>query len=437
MNDVILHAFNWRYSRIIEQIDNISNAGFGAILIPPILYSDPDSGYWWQRYQPKDYRILLSQLGTKRELEQIISNAHNKDIRVYADIVINHMANENRDDRYNFPGEKELANYQEKQQYFEGNKLYGNLSDGLFSPDDFNAPDGIDDWTNRDDVVYGELGGLPDLNSNDWVLGQQKILFQKLCDMKFDGFRIDAIKHITEKKIDNIADEYFIKDKYIFGEVLTTNDKEEDVFMDPFLEETHIAAYDFPLFSTIREAFSMGGNLKTLIDPGAYGNAIPWYRSLTFTINHDLPYNDTFRTLMLSSHDEHLANAYILGRDGGVPLIFSDNNESQYECDKDRWRDSHLRYDIIQMIKFHNAVHGQPMVMLYENNDCLIFRRGSKGIVAINKSNYWHNANIWTWGLNNPSKYKCQIHQHEMWLDGSSIFNLAVPPRTAQMWLSE
>ena len=31
-----------------------------------------------------------------------------------------------------------------------------------------------------------------------------------------------------------------------------------------------------------------------------------------------------------SEHDE-------LGRDGGVPLIYSDNNESHYSEDKDRW----------------------------------------------------------------------------------------------------
>lgn len=436
MKDVILHTFNWKYSKIIEHINNIADAGFGAILIPPILYSDPNSEYWWQRYQPKDYRILLSQLGTKKELETIISNAHNKNLKIYADIVINHMANEARDDRYNFPGEKELANYKKKRQYFNDNMLYGDLSKGIFSPYDFNTPDGIDNWNDREDVVYGELGGLPDLNSNDWVLEQQRILFQKLCEMEFDGFRIDAIKHITEKKIDNIADADFTKNKFIFGEVLTTNEKEEDVFMAPFLEETHITAYDFPLFTTLRDAFSLGGNLKTLIDPQAYGNALPWYRSLTFTINHDLPYNDTFRTLMLSGHDEHLANAYILGRDGGVPLIFSDNNESSYECDKNRWKDSHLRYDIIQMINFHNSVHGLPMIMLYENENCIIFRRGAKGIVAINKSDSWHNVNIWTWGMENPAKYRCQIHQHEMTLNGSSYFNLAVPPRAAQMWLS-
>lgn len=436
MKDVILHTFNWKYSNIIDNIDQISESGFGAVLIPPILYSDENQSIWWQRYQPKDYRVLLSYLGTKDELSKIISLSHDKGLKVYADIILNHMADEVRPDRYSFPGKLTLEQYKKNNKY-EKNKLYGDLKDGLFSPWDFNPPITISNWLDRNHVIHGELGKLPDLKYNDWILKQQRILIEELCNFGFDGFRIDAIKHITEKKIDNIADQDFIKNKFVFGEVLTTNDKEEDIFIDPFLYETHIAAYDFPLYTTIRDAFRMGGDLKTLIDPEAYGNALPWYRSVTFSINHDLPYNDTFRTLMLDSHDEHLANAYILGKDSGVPLIFSDNNESGYGCDKDRWKDSHLRYDIKKMIGFHNAVHGEPMVMLHEDSNCLVFRRGSKGIVAINKGGQWHNANIWSWGIKNPSTFKCQLHNHEMHLDGSSYFNLAIPPRTAQMWLTD
>ncbi len=57
--------------------------------------------------------MLLSHLGGKKELEELIKQCHNSEpkIKVYADIVINHMANENRGDRLNCPGEAEVANY--------------------------------------------------------------------------------------------------------------------------------------------------------------------------------------------------------------------------------------------------------------------------------------------------------------------------------------
>ncbi|MEL6816420.1 MAG: alpha-amylase family glycosyl hydrolase, partial [Cyanobacteria bacterium J06598_3] len=98
MRDVILHAFNWRYTDIINNLGTIRSAGYGAILIPPPLYSDPNGDQWWQRYQPKDYRVLLSHLGGKRDLEQLIAACHagTPKLRVYADLVVNHMANEDR-----------------------------------------------------------------------------------------------------------------------------------------------------------------------------------------------------------------------------------------------------------------------------------------------------------------------------------------------------
>ncbi|MEO0376900.1 MAG: alpha amylase C-terminal domain-containing protein, partial [Cyanobacteria bacterium P01_A01_bin.17] len=134
--------------------------------------------------------------------------------------------------------------------------------------------------------------------------------------------------------------------------------------------------------------------------------------------------------------DEHLAHAYILGRDGGVPLIYSDHNESHYEQDRDRWLDLYKRPDITAMIEFHNAVQGQPMAILYENDVLLVFRRGEQGIVAINKSgsNQWADFN--TWGLNNPGQYRDLIHQYEMTVSGDR-FSLLIPPRTAQMWLAK
>jgi len=208
MRDVIFHAFNWHYQEIIARLEEIRDAGYGAILIPPPLYSDPNGDRWWQRYQPKDYRILLSHLGGKKELLELIKKCHSTEpkIRVYADIVINHMANEAREDRLNFPGEAELKKYRDQPTLFEENRLYGDISEGSFSPWDFNQGGDIGDWSNRDHVQFNSLSGLPDLKDSDWVLSQQKEMLSALAEMGFDGFRIDAIKHMTERMIDNFAD---------------------------------------------------------------------------------------------------------------------------------------------------------------------------------------------------------------------------------------
>ena len=157
---------------------------------------------------------------------------------------------------------------------------------------------------------------------------------------------------------------------------------------------------------------------------------------MTFVITHDIPHNDGFRYGIMDPKDEHLAYAYVLGRDGGVPLIYSDHNESHYEVDRDRWLDIYKRPDITAMIQFHNAVQGEEMAMLYESDMLLIFRRGDRGIVAINKGGSHQSVEFSTWGLKNPGTYKDLIHGYEMALAGNR-FSLFMPPRTAQMWLSK
>ena len=137
MHDIILHAFDWEYKQLADNADQIAEIGYGAVLIAPPLYSDPNGSEWWQRYQPKDYRVIRSYLGGKADLSAAIKALHDKGVMVYADIVFNHMANESsreerKNDSLNFPGTVELLKYREQQQ-FEEDRLYGNLDTGLFS----------------------------------------------------------------------------------------------------------------------------------------------------------------------------------------------------------------------------------------------------------------------------------------------------------------
>ena len=145
MNDVILHAFDWRYDDIANNAEKIAGLGYGAVLVPPPLYSrDDESGKeWWYRYQPRDYRIVRSFLGNKASLERAIAALHCNGVRIYADIVFNHMANENRPDRGNFPGDDQLKRYKLQHTEYEKDRLYGSLNEGLFSQWDFNTDGNI------------------------------------------------------------------------------------------------------------------------------------------------------------------------------------------------------------------------------------------------------------------------------------------------------
>jgi len=437
MKDVILHAFDWYYVDIAKNAGKIAEIGYGAVLIPPPLYSRNDElgKEWWQRYQPKDYRILRSSLGNKAGLEKAIAALHDNDVRIYADIVFNHMANENRHDRTNFPGDAELQRYKLEREDFKKDLLYGNLEDGLFSSVDFNTDGNIQNWMDSHEATEHSLFGLPDLDLNQWVIEQQRICLQALNAMRIDGYRVDAIKHLPEYHIRSVFETADMIGKYMFGEALTTNDQEEGTFLWPIFDRSSIAFYDFPLHETLRRVFSPGGSMRELVDPAAFRQALPWQRAVTFSISHDMPNNDGFRGVMLQTQDEYLANVYLMGRDGGVPLVYSDNNQStrNYPQDHNRWANSWMREDITAMIRFHNAVHGMPQRSLFEDDNFIVFARGDSGIIAINKSNQWQHPAIWTWGLHQGA-YHCQIHGYEMHLNGD-YFTFAIPPREAHMWL--
>lgn len=412
MRNVTLHAFNWRYSDILESLDSIRDAGYRAILIPPPLYSDPNEAQWWQRYRPKDYRVLLSYLGGKPELEQLIAACHDgtSSLKIYADLVLTRMAHEERCDRFDFPGTVKLEHYQNQAAWYKDNQLYGDLSTKLFS------------WFNIDPPknARSHSGTDPDqtltLKDSNWVLQQQRTMVKSLIDMGFDGFRLDNAQQLTERMVANLADIPTVW----FGDGPVSD------------SAAWMMAYDDTLLQTMRTAFGFGGSLQTLVHPLSEDHE----PAVTFVVNHKIPHGADHRPWLFERQDEHLAHAYLLGREGGMPLIYSDHNESTYKEDCDRWLNLYKRPDITAMIAFHNAVQGQPMEILFATDVLLIFRRGAKGIVALNKSgsNQW--ADFSTSGLDNPGEYKDLIHQYEMSLSGET-FSLFVPPRTAQMWLAK
>ncbi len=86
--------------------------------------------------------------------------------------------------------------------------------------------------------------------------------------------------------------------------------------------------------------------------------------------------------------NEWLAYAYILGRDGGVPLIYTDLDTSgiKGEDGQPRWRNAWKNPKMVKMIAFHNLTHGEPMSILEATDDRLVIQRGEKGILILNKS---------------------------------------------------
>ncbi len=439
--DVILHAFNWRYATVEARAAEIHNLGYRAVLVAPPLKSE--GGAWWARYQPQDYRVIEHPLGNREDFARMSNALRARGIRVYADIVLNHMANEaaQRPD-LNYPGQGVLNQYAGNSTYFGRQRLYGDLRYNFLSLWDFGPAHCIHDYNDVWQVQNWRLcsgagdAGLPDLLANDYVVEQQRVYLDALKRLGVTGFRIDAAKHMPLSHINRVLSADIKSGVHVFGEVITNGgvgDSEYHLFLQPYLNGTDHGAYDFPLFSAIRSAFAFGGSMSTLVDPGAVGLAVPGARAITFTVTHDIPNNGIFRYLLLDAGDETLAYAYVLGRDGGSPLLYSDHNESG----DNRWVHAYRRADLAAMIRFHNDNHGNDMQVLAHGSCHLIFRRGNRGIVGVNKCGHTVHATV---DMNNSvlwwhTPYRDVLDAGSVVSIGSAAYTFSLPPRRARMWL--
>lgn len=439
--DAVLHAFNWTYADVQAHAADIQSAGYKAVLVAPAYRSEGSA--WWARYQPQDYRLIHNPLGDTTSFRNMVTALRAKGIDVYADVVLNHMANESaqRSD-LNYPGSRVLGIYAGNPAYYGGLRMFGNLSFNYLSGSDFGPASCIgnysDVWQVQNWRLCGGAGdaGLPDLTGSAYVIGQQQEYLRQLKALGVKGFRIDAAKHMPFPHINGVLTADIKSGMYVFGEIITgggVGNSEYNLFLQPYLQNTDHAAYDFPLQAQLRSAFGLGGNLATLSDPVSVGQALQGNRALTFTVTHDIPNNSGFRFMLMDPTDETLAYSYLFGRNGGKPMVFSDHNESG----DNRWVNAYLRNDIKGMIRFHNAVQGTDMQVLSSSSCHLLFRRGSLGIVGINKCGSTVNTTI---NMNNSvlwwyANYTDTLGSGSVVNIGSASYTFSLPARSARMWL--
>ena len=180
-----LHAWNWSFNAIKENMALIASQGYTAVQTSPIQpvkesTSGKDMhGVWWVQYQPIDFIINTATdnpIGTASEFAAMCAEAEKYGVQVIVDVVANHMAN-----------------------HMSNNTLslmipdYIRLDTSLWHDYTVNTSD----YTNRYDITQHCMAGIPDLNTGSTTLQGYVINFLKECiDAGADGFRFDGAKHI-------------------------------------------------------------------------------------------------------------------------------------------------------------------------------------------------------------------------------------------------
>ncbi|ATY87215.1 glycoside hydrolase family 13 protein [Lactococcus lactis] len=75
---------------IISKLDYLKTLGIGAIWLSPVYKSPMDDN----GYDISDYRAIASEFGTMKDMEELISQANKREIKIVMDLVVNHTSDE-------------------------------------------------------------------------------------------------------------------------------------------------------------------------------------------------------------------------------------------------------------------------------------------------------------------------------------------------------
>ena len=290
---------------------------------------------------------IPTKYGTKEEFLNAIRTLKQNNIKVLADVVLNHKmgadeteevlaVEEDFQDRnvtltsakpicawtkYNFPGRGDTySSFKWNWTHFHGIDWDQNTSKiAIYKFYGKHWDENVDKENGNFDYL---MGADIDLNNFDVVteLKNWGKWFVNTTDV--DGFRLDAIKHIRSEFFPEWIDELkrtFDKDMYIVGEYWSTN---IDTLKD-YIEKTggRISIFDVPLhYNLYRASVSNGEFNMSSIFEGTLVEQMP-EKAVTFVDNHDTEPGQALESWILDWFKIH-AYSLILLRKDGMPCVF-------------------------------------------------------------------------------------------------------------------
>lgn len=142
-----------------------------------------DGRPWYERYQPLSYK-LVTRSGSDQEFANMARRCNKVGVRVYADVVMNHMAN-GGPDTIGTAGSKATPS----------EKLYPAVP---YGPSDFHDTCTIENYQNITQIRNCELVGLRDIDQSKKHVREILVAYMnKLISYCVAGFRIDGAKHMN------------------------------------------------------------------------------------------------------------------------------------------------------------------------------------------------------------------------------------------------
>lgn len=389
---VILHAFNWSYNSIKNNLPAIAAAGYSTVQTSPVqqpkdfVTSMDVANQWWKLYQPVSMAIAKdSWLGTKAELTELCKEAEKYGIKIICDIVSNHMGNEVESDPNSLSSQVEKYQpeiFNNKTDYFRNNNL---------SADDSSVQK----------TVQGHVSACPDLKTDTKTVQNAVVSLLKECiDCGVDGFRFDAAKHIETPDDGAFASDYwptitseagkYYKDKtgddlYIYGEILNQCGSGRSFgSYTKYINITDNGTGDSALSNVVK------GNASSAATP-SYKSGQDASKLVLWAESHDTFEGSSGNTSKVSDENIVKTWAIVASREDATALYFSrPGNALMGQAGTDA---TYKSTAVSEINKFHNLSVGKSE-KLGSVDGVAYVARGTDGIVLSNCSGNEKNVSI-------------------------------------------
>ncbi|MEV0457450.1 pullulanase-type alpha-1,6-glucosidase [Catellatospora methionotrophica] len=322
---------------LIDKLDYVQGLGTTAIWLAPVFQNRPvqgtgaDASAGYHGYWITDFTQVDPHFGTNADLKKLVKLAHQRGIKIYLDVIVNHTADviAYEENQYSYVDKKtspytdaagrafEDVNHADGKNGFPKTDRTSMPYTPVFkSPADAKAktPAWLNDPTmyhNRGDSTfsgenstYGDFFGLDDLWTErpEVVRGMTQVYSEWISSTGVDGFRLDTAKHVNMEFWPQFSQGIAINarkagkpDFFMFGEVYSADPN----IMSSYVRQGRLqATLDFG-FQAAAQGFVTGGSGQGLADlyaadglytsPGTDASTLP-----TFLGNHDMGRIGTF-----------------------------------------------------------------------------------------------------------------------------------------------
>ena len=276
---------------ITQKLDYIKGLGVDCIWLLPIYPSPLKDG----GYDILDYYGIHPDFGTIDDLKVLISETHNRGLRIIFDLVVNHTSDQC--EWFKAAESDPDSPYHDYYVWSDSDQRYRDARIIFLDTEKSNWT-----WNEKAQKYFWHrfYSSQPDLNyDNPAVREEMKNIMRFWLEMGIDGFRADAVPYLIEREgtnCENLPETHtYLKelrqlmDEEFPGRILLAEANQWPEDLIPYFsdgDEIHMA-FNFPIMPRIFKALALGNN-KSLIQTLQTTPPIPancqW---CTFLRNHD------------------------------------------------------------------------------------------------------------------------------------------------------